>query len=567
MLRELSIKNFAIIDDLSMSFDSGLTILTGETGAGKSILIKAVDLILGARAAADLIRSGKKNAELAAVFEVPAGSAAAKAALDHGFDPTDGLLIRRMIHQSGRHRVYINDQPATTQALSAINGHLAGIAGQHSHQALLKPAYHLQVLDRFGGLEALREAVSACYQKLLPLIRELDRLNRQMKKQAQHMELLDFQAREIRRAQPAPGEDDALEKERERLRHAEKIYATVGRCVESLYGIEGAIAERLSAVGKEIQGLCRIDGALSPLAQRLEGAALEVEDVANELQGYLQGIVFDTERLDQVEQRLDVLDKLKRKYGGSLDAVIAYALEAEGQLEQASMLPQTIERTKARIGACRNELISLCRELSRKRRKAAERLSKKVVQEAASLGMPTTRFEVSFSRIPVDEHTDSHLIVEKAGVDATGMDRAAFLISPNVGEDLRPLARIASGGELSRMILALKAILATGDAVETLIFDEVDAGIGGGIAEMVGRKLAALARYHQVICITHLPQIACFGTCHFKIEKSVHRGRTRTTIIPLDGEARVRELARMLGGVKITKKSLAHAREMMGSID
>ncbi|MBW2108148.1 MAG: DNA repair protein RecN [Deltaproteobacteria bacterium] len=563
MLRELSIKNFAIIDDLSLSLDKGLTILTGETGAGKSILIKAVDLILGARAAADLIRTGKDTAELAALFEVPAGSAAAEAALDLGFDPADGLLIRRIIHKSGRHRVYINDRPATTQALSAINGHLASIAGQHSHQALLKPAYHLLVLDRFGGLEGLRDAVSACYEKLLPLIRELDALNRQMEKQTEHIELLSFQAEEIRRARVECGEDDTLEQERERLRHAERLYATVGRCVESLYGIEGAVAERLAGIGKEIQGLCRIDEALSPLAQRLEGAALEVEDVANELQAYLQGIVFDTERLDEVEQRLNVLEKLKRKYGGSLEAVIAYAQETEGQLERVSRLPEAIERTRVEIGACRKELISLCRKLSRKRRKAAGRLSDKVVQEAASLGMPAIRFDVSFSRIPADEHTDPYLIVDKEGVDATGMDRVAFLISPNVGEDLRPLARIASGGELSRMILALKAILATGDAVETLIFDEVDAGIGGGIAEMVGRKLAALARYHQVICITHLPQIARFGSRHFKIEKSVHRGRTRTTIIPVDGEARIRELARMLGGVRITKQSLAHAREMM----
>ena len=568
MLRELSIKNFAIIDDLSISLDKGLTVLTGETGAGKSIIINAVNLILGSRASPELIRTSEETAELEALFEVPPESPAARAAQVQGFDLSEGLLVRRIIQRNGRHRIYINDRLATVQMLSQINEHLASISGQHTHQSLLKPEHHLLVLDQFGGLSELRGRVSSFYQEMLPLIRRRATLKRQLTEQSERRELLEFQCREIDQSQIAPQEDETLEQERQRLKHAERLYETVGRCVDHLYGDQGAVLEHLTEVGRELQALGRIDQALGPVAKRVESASFDLEDIANGLRGYLQNVIFDSDRLEAVELRLDLLQRLKRKYGGSLESVLAHSKEAEEELQRISLLPERIAEAEEKLDQLYEKLCKLCRELSEKRRKAAERLSAKVRHELASLGMSGTRFEVRFKSSPVDESADPHFLLDNSGIEATGIDRVDFLVAPNVGEDLRPLVQIASGGELSRIILALKAILATKESVETLIFDEVDAGIGGGTAEVVGQKLQSLARFHQVICITHLPQMARFGKDHFKVAKRTYRGRTRTAITPLHGEARVKELARMLGGVKTTKKTLDHAREMMaGRVD
>ncbi len=562
MLRELAIKNFAIIDDLSVSFRGGLSVLTGETGAGKSILLNAVNLIMGGRASAEMIRSSEEMAELEALFEVPYESGASKVAQAQGVDLAEGLLIRRIIHKNGRHKIYINGRLATGHMLSEINIHLASISGQHAYQGLLKSEEHLYLLDHFGGTSRLCHKVSDCYKKVLPLIRHLAELKGKESEQAERRELLEFQVREIKQSEVFLGEDDQLEQERERLRHAERLYETVGKCVDLLYGIDGAVVERLTGISKELQTLCNIDQALSVVTKRLEAAAFDMEDVASGLQDYLQGVVFDTDRLEVIESRLYTLEKLKRKYGGSLGSVLAYGSEAEEELEQVTLLPEKIDQIETQLARAHKELGRLCRELSDKRRKAAVHLAQFAQKDLATLGMAKTRFEVSFKQVPVGEDTDPHLVLDNTGMEATGIDRVEFLIAPNVGEELRPLAHIASGGELSRIVLALKSMLATKDAVETLIFDEVDAGIGGGVAEMVGKKLESLARFHQVICITHIPQIACFGRNHFRIEKGVRGGRTRTTIMSLEGEARIQELARMLGGARITKKTMEYAREM-----
>jgi DNA repair protein RecN (Recombination protein N) len=560
MLRELSIKNFAIIDDLSITFEKGLTVLTGETGAGKSIIINAVNLILGGRASPELIRSSKETAELEALFEVPPESPVARVAEGQGFDLSDGLLIRRVIQKNGRHRIYMNGQLATLQLLSTINEHLASISGQHAHQGLLRAEQHLLVLDQFGGLTKLRGKVAEYHQKMLMLIEKYARLKRQHIEQTEHLELLRFQCQEIHQSAITPWEDKELEEERQRLKNAHQLYETVGRCVERLYGAEGAAVEHVTEVARELQALRSIDGSLAPVAKRVEEAFFQLEDVANDLRGYLHHVVFDNERLEAVELRLDLLQRLKRKYGGSLESVLAYGKEAEEGLERLSMLPEQIAEVEGELDDLYERLCEVCRKLSRKRRKAAEKLSAKVQQELKMLEMSGTRFEIRFKPNPVGEDVDPRLLL---GIEATGTDRADFLIAPNVGEDLRPLAQIVSGGELSRIILALKGILARQESVETLIFDEVDAGIGGSVAEVVGKKLQALAHFHQVICITHLPQIAKFGTHHFKIAKSVFRGRTRTTMTALHGDERVKEVARMLGGVKVTEKTLDHAREMM----
>jgi DNA repair protein RecN (Recombination protein N) len=412
-------------------------------------------------------------------------------------------------------------------------------------------------------LTALRNEVKGCYEEMLPWIKKLTALQRKLSEQSEYLELLEFQSKEIEQAAIKPQEDEAVEQEVQRLRHAERLYETIGMCVDRLYGGEGALVETLISTGRALEELSQIDPALRGVKNRVETVSYELEDLAQELQKYHQGIVFDGELLEATESRLDTLQRLKRKYGGSLDAVVEYGKETKEELRRVSSLPEEMSETEATLEALYVKLTSLCQKLSEKRKEAATHFTEKVQTEMAYLGMPKAHFAVRFENVPFDEKTDPRLISGQSGIEATGIDRVAFLMAPNVGEDLRPLAQIASGGELSRMILALKAILATRESVETLIFDEVDAGIGGGVAEMVGKKLASLGAFHQVLCITHLPQIARFGTDHFKIQKGVYKGRTRTTITRLEGEARVKEMARMLAGVKITAEAMAHAREMV----
>nr|HID59579.1 DNA repair protein RecN [Desulfobacterales bacterium] len=563
MLRELSIRNFAIIDDLQISFSGGLNVLTGETGAGKSIIINAVSLILGSRASTDLIRTSEERAEVEALFELPESTPVASILRDHGIDASDELLIRRVISRNNRHRIYINGRLATTQILISISEKLASISGQHAYQYLLKPGHHLTILDQFAGLERLRNDLHQCYNEILSLVRELSDLKTQEKHKAEHRELLQFQLQEIKRAQITPGEDRLLEEERKKLKNAERLYQTVALCVDSMYETDGDIVGRLKELGNELNELRRIDSSLGPIAEKVIEAGFQLEDCACELRSYLQSIVFDAERIEEVESRLDLLQRLKRKYGGSLESVIAHANAVQKELEGLSACADKIGRVEDGLSRLHKKLCRLAENLSQKRRKAAELLVPKVQAELSSLGMDKVRFAVHFSRIPRDDSIDSYLTWGDSAIDATGADRVAFLIAPNPGEEPKSLDRIASGGELSRIVLALKVILANIGSVETVIFDEVDSGIGGGLAEVVGKKLKGLSRFHQVICITHLPQIAAFADTHFKVSKEVVDGRTRTRITPLEGNDRAIEVARMLGGVRITKKTLEHAREMI----
>jgi len=563
MLRELSIRNFAIIDDLQITFSEGFNVLTGETGAGKSIIINAANLILGSRAYTHLIRTGEDTAEIEALFELPKGSPIACILIEHGIETSEELLIRRIISRGNRHKVYISGHLATTQILTSISEKLASISGQHAYQYLLKSDHHLTILDQFAGLEGLRNELRQIYNEILSLIKELSALKAQEKHKSEHRELLQFQLQEIKQAHITPGEDLVLEEERKKLKYAERLYQTIGLCVDSLYGSDGDIVGRIKELGKELNDLRRIDSSLGPITERIIEAGFQLEDCACELRSYLQNIVFDPERIEEVESRLDLLERLKRKYGGSLDSVIAHADAAEKELEGFFACSDKITQIEDKLSYLHKNICELAEDLSQKRKKAAELLAPKVQAELSSLGMDHVRFAVQFSKIPCDESIDPYLTCGDSAIDATGIDRATFLIAPNPGEEPKPLARIASGGELSRVVLALMAIIANIGSVETVIFDEVDTGIGGGLAEVIGKKLKRLSRFHQVICITHLPQIAAFADTHFKVTKEVVAGRTRTTITPLKGNDRTMELARMLGGVHITKKTLDYAQEMI----
>ena len=563
MLKELSIRNFAIIDDLKISFTAGLTILSGETGTGKSIILNAVNLLLGSRASADLVRTGAQTAELEGLFQISEAGNIAEIMSEHGYDPAEGLLIRRIISRSEGNRVYINGRLATIGILTIITENLASISGQHAHQGLLKEDQHLLVLDQFGDLMTLRQQIFDTYHQILPLIDELSELNKIKQRRAEKLELLTFQKKEIIAANPIPEEDVALENERMRLKNAEPLYRTVYESIEELYGATGSIIERIFEVKKSLENVGRIDLQLAPKAEQLGAAAYQVEDLVEELRSYLNLVEMDEQRIEAVEERLDTLNKLKHKYGGSIEAVFSQLKTIEQELARAENIGHQITEAKENLSKLQSRLTDLSNRLSKKRKKAAALFARKVVTELESLKMSHTEFDVALRPIAANENTSIYLKYDNHNITDNGIDRATFMIAPNPGEESKPLAAIASGGELSRVVLALKAILAETGAVETIVFDEVDAGIGGGTAEVVGRKLYELSRHHQIICITHLPQIAKFGERHLGISKYVTDGRTRTAIKPLGREDRHREIARMLGGEKITQTTLDHARELL----
>ena len=566
MLKELSIRNFAIIDDLQIDFRSGLTILSGETGAGKSIILNAVNLLRGSRASADLVRSGAESAELEALFEIGHSSRAAGIMAANGYEPAEGLLVRRIISRNDTNRVYINGRLATIQLLNAITENLASISGQHANQLMFKEEQHLLILDQFGKLLPLRDEVRTCFQNMLPLLEKLKELKAIQQRQAEQVELLGFQKKEITAANLSLGEDQDLEQEKIRLKNAEKLYQAVYDGIESLYSAPGSVMERLVAVRKDLEKLSQIDAQLKPKSEKLAETAYQIEDLIEELRSYLNSIQMDDKRLEAVEERLDTLNKLKRKYGGSIESVLNRLKSIEQDLSGIENIAEKIKETEMHVRKLHTQLSQLALELSRRRKKTADDFAQKVVAQLATLRMSKTGFRVSLQTTPADEKTDNHLTVESSVITETGIDRATFLISPNVGEALKPLMSIASGGELSRVVLALKALLAKIGSFETVVFDEVDAGIGGGVAEVVGKKLADLANHHQVICITHLPQIAKFANQHYCISKHVSKGRTRTSIYLLTAEDRHKEIARMLGGEKITEATLAHAREMLDKV-
>lgn len=563
MLRELSIKNFTIIDNLRISFSDGLSILSGETGAGKSIIINAVNLLLGSKATARLIRTGSEAAELEALFQITPGSRLAKIMKEKGFDESEDLVIRRIISRKARHRIYINGRLATIQMLNSITENLASISGQHAHQRLLKDDQHLLILDQFGGLTRQRAEVYRCYHEIVPMIRMLQELKAAGDQQDQHIKLLEFQKKEIIDASINSGEDKALEQKRIRLKNGEALYQAVHSSIEELYSAQGAIVERIVEVKKRLEKASLIDPALTAQVKGLAKSIFNLEDIAEGLREYQKNVEMDEGLLEEVEERLDTLHKLKRKYGGSLEAIFAYLESIDQELSKIANLSEKIAETEAKLDTLHAKLVRSAENLSKKRKQAADILAKKVEKELSFLEMSQTKFKIPLESIPTEENINSYLTYNNKAISETGIDRVSFMIAPNVGEVLKPLSSIVSGGELSRVVLALKAILAKTESVETVVFDEVDAGIGGSVAEVVGKKLSSLARYHQVICITHLPQIAKFGDYHFRISKHVSRGRTITSIRPLDDKERVKEIARMLGGVEITRATLDHAHEML----
>ena len=553
MLRFLSIKRLAVIDAVEVEFEPGLNVLTGETGAGKSILVEAVGLLLGGRASGDLVRTGEESAAIEAIFE----------------NDGEEIVVRREITAQGRSRAFVNGALATAGALKELSGRLIELHGQHEHQTLLDPSTHLDVLDAFGDLDALAAPVTAAYDGMRASASALEAMRAAVADRESRLELIAFQLAELERASlktTEPAEDVELAATRQVLASAERVLRLCEESYGALYESDQAILAGLGGVWRRIGELAALDPRFVPYLEARDAVKAQLEDLALFLRRYADGIDASPARLQQVEERLALLERLKRKHGPTLADVVARRDALRRERDDLERGTDRLAELEAQHAAARTAYLAAAEALGRARRVAAGAFARALERLLADLAMDRTRFEVRFGAGPLPE----------GAWTPRGVDAAEFFVSPNPGEELRPLARIVSGGELSRIMLAMKTLTATSrrgfsdaanrppsPAAPGLIFDEVDAGIGGRVADVVGRKLRALGSAFQVLCITHLPQIAAYADTHFQIEKGVAGGRTRTTVARLAGEGRVEELARMLGGEGVTDGLRASAREML----
>ncbi|MGC1455469.1 MAG: DNA repair protein RecN, partial [Nitrospirota bacterium] len=551
MLKELNIKNLAIIDQLRVEFAPGLNVFTGETGAGKSIIVDALSLALGERASVDLIRSGFQEAVVEAAFELNSHGAGDVTALlsEQGIemDPGGDLIVRRVLSSSGKNKVYINGSLANLTTLAAVGANLADIHGQHEHQSLLSLERQMEMLDTFGGLDTLRDEVTAEYRRLFDIRKDLAELQEGERDRAQREDLLRYQKNEIEAAQLKPGEGEELENAQKVLANAEKLATLSAMVDEVLYSSDGSALANLKKAINGLKDVVEIDSSLAGALDLCESGRAQIEEAAREVASYHNRAESDPQRLEQIGDRLDLIQKLKKKYGNTIEEILDFGAKAAAALERMEQSTEEIEKLKSGIQEIKFGLTDKANQLTKKRMAAARELEKKVEAELDHLGMKRTTFTLKITQESGGDTFDGLKLGPR------GVDRVEFLISPNAGEEPRSLAKIVSGGELSRIMLALKSILVEGDGIPTLVFDEVDAGIGGAVAEEVGKKLKRVAKKRQVFCITHLPQIASMAGSHYGVTKSVKKERTSTEVRLLNKQERVEEIARMLGGKTITE--------------
>ena len=552
VLVELLVENYAVVERLRVRFFPGLNVLTGETGSGKSIVVDALGLLFGGRASAEMLRSGAERARVSGIFEVSAGAAAALEAA--GIDAEDGeLLIEREILQNGKSRAFAANRPVTAALLKELAPHLGDIHGQHDQQELFSASAQLEILDGVAGVASLLEETAAVFREWNECARELETIDRTEQEKLRLLDLWTFQRNEIDAARLKPLEDEALEAERRILQNVAKLSESATAAYEALYDDPQSAYAQLRSAGKRLEDLIRIDPAIAEIAETLAPARIGVEEASARLRDYLGRLEGDPERLEEVETRLAAIAKLKRKYGANIEQVLAFLDTVTQQIHSAENTAERRAAAERRRGELAGKFDQLAARLTAKRQEAARKLERKVETELKSVAMERTVFRVN---------------LKPAGWSAAGADSIEFLVSPNVGEEPRPLDKVASGGELSRIALALKtcATAASGKPAakpRTLVFDEVDAGIGGVAAEMVGRRLKQLAAFSQVLCVTHLAQIAGFGDHHYAVEKREVKGRTVAEIEKLEGEARTREIGRMLSGQRLTPEALKHAEQLI----
>lgn len=569
MLVSLSISDFAIIDRLQLEFAPGFIVFTGETGAGKSIIIDAVSAALGGKTEGTQVRAGADVARIEAVFR-PAGEVRAVVeavlAREELLDgDSDELTLAREIRREGRSTARVNGRLVSLGLLREIGQALVDVHGQSEHLSLLRTREHVFLLDRYAGLDAEREAFAQCARELNALRAELNQLRQSERQREQRLDMLNFQINEIAAARLRSGEEEALLQERTRLANAEKLAALADDAVRALSGGDddaASAADLLARAAKALSALARIDPSLEAQRDLAQSLSEQFRDLAAELDDYREGIEFNPKRLDQVEERLETIRRLKRKYGDTLEAVLAFGEKALAEREALTHSSERIAELEKKEAALLRRLGQLGAALSAARRAAAETLARSIEAELNDLKMERARFGVDMQWQDDDE--GAFVDGRRLAFDATGLDRIEFLVAPNVGEGLKPLVKIASGGETARLMLALKSVLARADRTPTLIFDEIDQGIGGRVGAIVGRKLWGLAASHQVLCITHLPQLAGFGDQHFKVEKQVAGERTVTLVRALGEAERALELAQMLGGAG--EKTRESAEEILALV-
>jgi len=554
MLIELRIKDYAVIHDLTLELGSGLSALSGETGAGKSIIVGALSLLLGERAASDTVRTGAERAMVEAVFDVATYPKLGVQLDDLGIEAEDGLLIlRREVAAVGRNRAWINESPTTARTVGELGRSLVDLHGQHEHQTLLRKDTQRHILDAFGEAEEDASAVEEAYEELGGLEAKLRELQDHRRELASRVDFLRFQMRELEEADVQSGEEEALTEENGRLENSEELLGETTRIHDELYSAEGALTDKVSGLAQTLARLKGWDPALEGPHEELQGAYHALAEVGRDLSDYVGGLRHDPGRLEEVRSRLDLIHSLKRKYGPTAEDVIASRDRVRAKLDEVEDGGWDEDTLAAEVDRTRSDLIAAAARLSEKRQAAATRLEEEVEALLPDLGLPAGTFKVQMDTLPE--------------VKSRGAESIEFLVSVNAGFPPSSLARVASGGELSRVMLTLKAILAQVDQVPTLVFDEIDAGIGGQVASLVAAKLKDVARYHQVFVVTHLPQLASQACSHLLVEKDEREGLAATAVRGLTGDARVREIARMLGGDPESETSQDHARELLAAGD
>ncbi|TDI41270.1 MAG: DNA repair protein RecN [Acidobacteria bacterium] len=545
----MRIDNVAVIDHLEVDFEAGLNLVTGETGAGKSILIDALGLVLGNRASSELVRTGAESAYVEAGFEMDPIPEFLDARLrEAGIEAEHELVIRREISKAGRGKIVVNGVGSSRALLRDISTSLVDIHGQGDNLALLRRDAGIELLDSYGGLSVLRGQVADAFAGVESTRGDLERLERVARERSSRREHLEFELGELDKAELVSGEDEELASERKLLTHAEKLKELSERSYASLYENEGSVVSRLAQVFQDVEQLASIDARWQCYLDERDALTGQLEDLALNLRDYREEIQVAPGKLDTIETRLTLLDRLKKKHGGTLDAVLERQESVRAELLELSRSSEKLEELRQRLDAARGKYHALAAELSKMRKNSAKRLEKAVAKELPSLALEKARFAVE---------------MREGDWRVSGVDVVGLLFSANPGEELRALGQVVSGGELSRFMLALKAVSAKDETSKVLVFDEVDAGIGGRVADAVGEKLKELATLHQVICVTHLPQIASFAPSHYRIDKIERRGRIETRIERLDSEARVDEIARMLAGAVVTESARAHARQLV----
>lgn len=569
MLLELHIENFAIIEHLDLHFGPGLVIFTGETGAGKSILIDAVETLLGGRAESTMVRSGADRAAVEGIFQLDSNIQSAVVSIlerEQLLDDPGTLTLGREIRTNGRNIARINGRSVSAALLKEIGENLVDVHGQSEHLSLLHVSQHLGLLDRFAETGDLLPAYRKIYQRLLAARRELTELRQSERDAARQIDMLNYQIQEIDMAHLQVGEEDELRDERNRLANAEELASLTQGALQALDDgtpESPAITDLLGQVVRALNSLARLDSSITELDEQGSSLFDNLTELTLDLRSYLESIEFNPRRLDQVEERLALIHNLKRKYGDTIPAVLEFAQKARQLLESITHAGDRIEQLEAEEASLLSSLAEEGQALSQKRHQQSEKLGRAIEAELGELHMSSTRFSVDFQH-----RRDPEGVIledgERVAFDANGLERIEFLIAPNPGEGFKPLTKIASGGETSRLMLALKNVLASADQVPTLIFDEIDQGIGGRVGSIVGHKLWRLARQHQVFCVTHLPQLAVHGDQHYHVQKAIHGGRTLTEVNQLAGEARLNELAQMFGN--ISDGTLQSARELLQAV-